>query len=238
MHLITTLTKSNFELRNKEYIECFDRNNSNKYIKSSTVLSEDVKVRSLFINTKTKLTHTQSRPNFRTIVDYANSNLNPGRTVIITNADIYYDNTLKHINFNNDYAYCLTRWHKYTEEGDWEHAKLGACHDTWILQTPIILDNIDFGMGILGCDSRFTYQCAEAGYKIINPSFLIKCYHLHVSNIRTWRRQDILCGNYAGIDPTYKIEYLKNKTFYFNGKVVNGKYSATDYNYNYFKEDL
>jgi hypothetical protein len=231
MNIITTLLKSKSEERNNEYIDCFKNNDKNKYIKSITILSEDKKVQTLIKNTKIKLVFIDTRPTFRIIIDYINNNFSINETIILTNADIYFDDTLQYINFNKEYAYCLTRWHKYTTDGEWTHAILGACHDTWILKTPIIIDNIDFGLGVLGCDSRFSYQTFDAGYLPINPSHLIKCYHLHVSNLRIWRRENILCGNYLGIDPTKKVEYIKENIFTYNGQILRGKYTTTEYDY-------
>jgi hypothetical protein len=236
MHLITTLSKSNSEERNNEYLTCLKNNNQNKYIKSITVLSEDKNVQTLTNNiSKVKLITTDSRPTFRIIVDYINNNFSIGDIIIISNSDIYYDDSLKHVKFDKNYAYCLTRWHKNSTKDNWYHGVFPASHDTWILKVPIVVDNVDFYIGILGCDSRFSYQLFETDYLPINPSYLIKCYHLHCSNIRTWKCEDILCGDYLGIKPCNEIKYISNRLFKYSGIRENGEYHQTKHIYNFSK---
>lgn len=237
MHIITSFSKSGSEERNKEYSLCFEKNNDNKFIKSITVLSEDVRVEPIINYSKVKFEKLKARPTFRNIIDYVNNNIDDNETVIITNADIYFDNTLQHVNFDKEYAYCLTRWHKYTEEDDFIYEVIPACHDTWILKTPIIVDDIDFHMGVLGCDSRLSYQFFESGYLPINPSYKVKCYHMHVSNIRTWKRENILCGDYLGVKPTNVVKYSQANLFKYNGKIVRGIYKASSYVYSFDKKN-
>jgi hypothetical protein len=250
MNIITTLAYSDSDLRNQEYIDCLNINSNNEYIKSITVLSENSNVQNLITGIDVNLELTNIRPTFRTMVDYANNNFNNDEIVIITNSDIFFDDTLRYVDFDFDYAYCLTRWSKATKEAEWIHTAqecnnaiwVGACHDTWILRTPIIINDIDYVLGRLGCDSRFAYQIFEAGYLTINPSFLIKCYHLHLSNKRTREindKKNTLCGLYAGITPNDKIEYIKDNLFIFNGKIINKKFQfSSHYDYIFSKKKV
>jgi len=230
MHLITTLSKSSSDERNNEYITCLKNNNQNKHIKSITILSEDKNIQTLTNNIyKAKTIITETRPTFKIIVDYINNNFSTGDIIIISNSDIYYNDSLKYVNFDKNYAYCLTRWHKDKVQDDWFHGGFPASHDTWILKVPIIVNDINFYMGVLGCDSRFSYQLFKNKYFTINPSYLIKCYHFHISQVRTWKDEDILCGDYLGIKPCSKIEYIPGKIFKYSGSRINGIYFQTQH---------
>jgi hypothetical protein len=155
--------------------------------------------------------------------------------VLFTNADIYFDNSLQFIKFDRNYAYCLTRTNEIISNGQliYRHETYGynfpiwGC-DSWILKTPIIVSDVDFCMGVLGCDPVLAFRFLESGYLPINPSFLIKCYHLHNSLSRTWTEKDKLIGNYLSIKSLNEIKYLPENLYKANIKLVNDKFIDTE----------
>ncbi|MFA5248898.1 MAG: hypothetical protein WC415_06850 [Patescibacteria group bacterium] len=239
MHLITTFFKSNSENRNEEYYSCLKNNSNNKFIKSINILSEDIGIKNITEYDKVNFVNINTKPTFRNLIDYANEHIMYNEIVIISNADIYFDDTLECVTFEKDYAYCLSRWHTLSNNDNWFHEKISACYDTWILKTPIIVEDVDFCMGVAGCDSRISYQFFKSGYLPINPSFLIKCYHLHISNLRTWDMKDILCGEFLGIDPSDIIQYLPSAlSKYTVSKNIKNKIKQSNTTYDFFKKNV
>jgi hypothetical protein len=233
MHLFTSFCKSNSESRNVEYIECLKRNNDNRYIKSITVFSEDKDIEQLIEFNKINFVRIDSRPTFRFIIDYINNNIDKNEIVLISNSDIYFDESLQFVKFDKDYAYCLTRTNELIVDGIITHKHENVNHgsDVWILKTPIITDNADFYMGIAGCDPIMAYNFLESGYTPINPSFLIKCYHLHNSKIRTWTIYTQLLGTYLAIYPSNEITFKNDSIYSFIANRINHNIIFSEYNY-------
>jgi hypothetical protein len=59
--------------------------------------------------------------------------------------------------------------------------------DTWVFYgNPRIRTELEYGMGIAGCDNRLAYDIQAHGYNVVNPSHSIKTFHLHNSNVRNY----------------------------------------------------
>lgn len=233
VHIITTFCLSKSEKRNFEYIECLKKNNDNTHIKSITILSEDENIKSLVDYERVNFVKVVERPTFKSIINYINYNTNKNETVLITNADIYFDDSLQFIRFDKNYAYCLTRIEETVINGQTIYIceDRDYSYDTWILKTPIIVDDIDFNMGVFGCDSVIAFRFLEHGYLPINPSLLIKCYHLHDSEVRTWDKKDQLLGNYLAIKRSNEVKYIHENLYKCNIKLINGECVATEKDY-------
>jgi len=115
---------------------------------------------------------------------------------IITNSDIFFDD-LSLIKIEQGVCYALSRY-DYHIDGSTTPFLRPDSQDTWIFYgCPKIRTQIDYGMGMAGCDNRLAHDLSQQGLTIKNPSYSIKTYHYHDSNIR----------NYLGIDetPTYRV---------------------------------
>ena len=43
----------------------------------------------------------------------------------------------------------------------------------------------DFPLGVPRCDNKLLFELQEAGYRILNPAFSIKAFHVHKKQART-----------------------------------------------------
>ncbi|MCK9557031.1 MAG: hypothetical protein M0R50_03190 [Candidatus Cloacimonetes bacterium] len=106
----------------------------------------------------------------------------PADISIISNSDIYFDETIgliKDLDLSNT-CIALTRHEVYEE--NLSAMEIGGAHsqDTWIVQgKPLILESSDWPMGIWQCDSKIAYELENAGYRLINPCYSIISHHLH-----------------------------------------------------------
>jgi len=115
---------------------------------------------------------------------------------VITNSDIFFDD-LSLINIEQGVCFALSRY-DYHIDGSTTPFLRADSQDTWIFYgNPKIRTQIDYGMGMAGCDNRLANDLSQQGLTIKNPSHSIKTYHYHDSNIR----------NYLGEDetPVYRV---------------------------------
>ena len=162
------------------------------------------------------------RPTYSDFINYINANLNPDDIHIIANTDIYFDKNievLKHINLKNT-CLALSRW----DTADTIKPKLyyrSDSQDVWVFKGPIKPElKADFPLGVPGCDNRLLYLLKEAGYRVLNPAFSIKAFHIHKG-----QREVVYTAadNLYNILPPYRYKYPHNlygywKTLYFNYK--------------------
>ena len=60
--------------------------------------------------------------------------------------------------------------------------------DTWVFNGNERLDfvqDINFTMGLAGCDNRLAFELQKAGFEVLNPSRSVYSFHLHNTPIRT-----------------------------------------------------
>jgi hypothetical protein len=140
--------------------------------------------------------------------------------IIIANSDIFFDNSIENLYVSNAAVerkvYCLLRF-EYTNSDKAKCNIFGngtSCsQDTWIFHTNYnILPHhnklFNFQLGILGCDNHITYLFCALGFKIYNEPFLIKTYHNHASNFRTYDNATRIPGHYMLVKP---LLYINNK---------------------------
>lgn len=123
----------------------------------------------------------------------------------IINTDIYFDHTINNIwNINlTDVCLALLRYEssiKYalgdrTVKEPFIENLSGVSQDAWVFKIEDInnrifdettLANLNFNLGLLGCDNIFAYELSLLNWRLINPVFSIRVLHLHESNIRSY----------------------------------------------------
>lgn len=156
-------------------------------------------------------------------------NVEPNVIVAYMNADIYLDDTIGHV-FGldmRDKLLALLRWD--TDEKGTEPVIFGPysdSQDTWILLSDSIhararagsIDyaRFDYELGRAGCDNRFTADMLAARFMILNPADTIKTLHIHKSDVRDYKKSDIIPSPYyvypssCGIQDTNVIEQYKD----------------------------
>ena len=190
--------------RIEEYKKCFDINMAHESIECIHVMydmSKDDNENILYSYLEENgaiITKVNGRATFGYFFNEANR-LYPNQKVIVSNADIYFDETLNLLlDYNLDKIFiALTRYDKkggkfQVRSRPFRGGKPDpTAQDTWIFETPVIISGSErICLGVVGCDPAIAYKAAKAGYKVINCSYEIKCYHVHGSQIRHYRCKD------------------------------------------------
>jgi hypothetical protein len=181
-----------------EYAYCLRKNLENPAIQKVCLFIEDdyeayVKSVNPILLTHAKLQpiRHQKRVTFLEMFAFANANFAHGTLIAIGNADIYFDASLdKLAGFNMTGAFiALSRAYDVTGElalVECDHNRWCDSQDAWIVSTPVSIANCDFGLGVRGCDNRLIFEARTAGYRVIDPVTVIKSYHVHASQYRTY----------------------------------------------------
>ena len=146
----------------------------------------------------------QDRPTFGQTFELANK-LYPDSVVIVANADIFFNTTLKklkHIKWDNTFL-ALTRW---DVDHNWSFVRVTNefSQDVWIFKTPLKpFIKSHFQLGKLFCDNAIAYWAVKSGLRVLNPSLTVQACHLHWSGIRHYTCQtDYPLQEMLGIKPT------------------------------------
>lgn len=145
--------------------------------------------------------------------------LNLNGYIVFCNSDIFFDKTIlnirKSILSKEKSVYTLLRFEYKNEK------KLGYCklfnhpktgmprndsQDTWIYHTTqfqynkLMMKELDFQLGMPGCDNKITFILTKYGYTCYNEPWNIKTYHYHMTNIRNYKPQQRINPPYLIID--------------------------------------
>jgi len=208
--LITVLYNETVRARAGEYIACMERNLNHSAIDTIHVLydtSKDDDTNRILNYLKSKnitIDYVEGRPTFGTLFELANQ-CYPNCRVIISNADIYFNKTLRALDeydFTNKFL-ALTRWDVINNRGSLQLFRPRNRHDriirtgvvqsqdTWIFSTPIQkFQNEDMRLGTMGCDTFLAYQVQLSDMQLINPCLTIQCCHMHLSKHRNYNPKE------------------------------------------------
>lgn len=203
--LITSLYNETNPRRIQEYLTCLEHNLDHPAIKHIHVLydisgPQDVACGPIWDflhmshNKRITIEKIKGRPSFGHCFAVANT-LYPNETILLTNADIYFNETLdllSDVDMTNRF-FVLTRWnvapngslHQYYTN----KIKRVDSNDTWIFKTPFnALKADDILLGTPHCDIYLMYRALQTKLRVHNPCLTIQCAHLHLSNIRHYKR--------------------------------------------------
>ena len=217
MILITSYYLSNNIERQNEINQCLINNVNNKFIKYIILLNDKIydinfitrnkkKIKQIIINTKEN--QTKNRLYFNNAIEYINNNCY-GEIIILSNSDIYFDNTLSHVPEDDmeNKIYCLLRYDQ-KEDGTKDIFRhydepRSDSQDSWIFKAPLNVDlqQVNFSFGTLGCDNIFANILFNHNYKLSNPSYDIITTHLHNFPERNYSEDERIHGNYCLIKP-------------------------------------
>lgn len=138
--------------------------------------------------------------------------------VILSNNDIYYNDTIKHIptllhrKFQNQpkKAGCLLRWELPRDKNSKPYLLqrnkqvVKYCQDTWFFYSediksiaPQRFENSNFPLGVLGCDNRIAYVFHKIfQFRTFNTPNMIQSYHNHRTEIRYYDKKNVIKGPY------------------------------------------
>jgi hypothetical protein len=217
MILITTYYKSKNENRQKEIDTCLRKNNENIYIEKIYLLNNEIYDLSYFGNKIVQIIISKDKDyilKFNDAINFINNNLK-NKICILSNSDIYFNESLSKINNKNLGCRDFFALLRYDEDIN-GNIKIFTRHDfprddsqdSWIFKSPlnVDLDELGFSFRTLGCDSIFSSIVHESNFKVTNPSLDIITIHLHLSNYRTYTSNNIIHGKYCLIKPCYLNE--------------------------------
>jgi hypothetical protein len=217
MILITSYYLSNNIERQNEINQCLINNVNNKFIKTIILLNDKIydinfitrnkkKIKQIIINTKEN--QTKNRLYFNNAIEYINNNFY-GDIIILSNSDIYFDNTLSHVPEDDmeNKIYCLLRYDQ-KEDGTKDIFRhydepRSDSQDSWIFKAPLNIDlqQVNFSFGTLGCDNIFANVLFNHDFMLSNPSYDIITTHLHNCPERNYNEDERIHGNYCLIKP-------------------------------------
>ncbi len=200
LHLITMLYNETNPRRIQEYKTCLENNLRHSSIASIHVLYDTLKDdgrNEMLAYLKTRnvsISYIRGRPSFISCFELANA-MFPASKVMLTNADIYFNDTLKILESYSlqDKFLAITRKEvgadgrlSYMRGNAYRGREEGSA-DTWIFQTPIpLFERQDILLGTVFCEIELNYQVDKLGLAVINPYFTIDCLHVHLTPQRHW----------------------------------------------------
>lgn len=189
--------------RDKELKECLKRNVGNRIIDEIYLISDDDN----FDVPERCTVLVGPRPTYDDYFRMVNQYASTDDISIISNADIFFDKSIGlSTKIGENDCYALSRW-DILEGNKMEHHNFGWSQDAWIFRGKIkSMRPCGFYLGIAGCDNSIAYWLMDAGYDLTNPSFHIKAYHLHLSNIRYYKEADKIPPPYHFVFPTQIIK--------------------------------
>lgn len=193
MNLFVNYYRDSDPRRQEEIDHCLSMNAMCPHIRAVVVLKE----KDVPLNLKNVYTITvEGRPTFDTFFEVVNAFSSESDVNIISNADIYMDNTITLVkNIEEGKVLCLSKW----EADSGKHMEItGDSADTWIFRGHMNI-KAPFQMGKCGVDNRLAWEFANAGYEASNPSKTIKTWHVHSSGVRHYSRDNR--NDY--VDPPY-----------------------------------
>ena len=209
--------------RAEEIFECLKMNANNKYIHKIHLLNEQI-----YTQQELKLTNIQmekivqtnigKRLEYRDVFKYIEEQEIIGYHVII-NSDIMLDGSIGNLYVSDIHShkkmFALLRYE--LNKKDPSKSQLFGfrfdSQDTWIFHSnfPIGKDQqkiFNFQFGKPGCDNKMIYLMNILGYEVINDPSFIKTYHNHASQVRRYKKEDVISKPWGVIVPS-NIHYSK-----------------------------
>lgn len=186
--LFTSFYQDRNPVRQRELEVCIVMNLKNIHIDKIYVFLEGKKEDFKILNDPKIEVIESIRPTYRMFFDTANKVVGPEDISIISNTDIFFDDTLTQIRSEKMNGKCLalSRYH-YNPNGDIILHNEKFSQDVWIFKGKIRpIEYCDFHMGIRGCDNRIAYEIHKAGYLMKNPAYSIRTIHYHISESRNY----------------------------------------------------
>ncbi|QDV69529.1 hypothetical protein Poly24_32450 [Rosistilla carotiformis] len=192
--------------RREEINECLRRNLAEDVIGEVCLFLENTDSPQQHNKLRTRTIH--SRPLYKDFFVWARELCGgDSNTVVICNSDIYFDSSLAALGRQLLPGQCvaLSRWN-VRAGGSPALFDRNDAQDSWIFRGPPrdIVD--DFPIGVPRCDNRMMYELRRAGYRVINPAFSVRSYHLHAGQREEYDQTNLS----AFVDPPYQYIWPHN----------------------------
>ena len=173
--------------RQAEIDACFQRNldcpwvtKLHNLVESYTVVPEWLELHPKYVERR-----IEGRLTYAHAIDYGNQDL-IGQSVCLMNADTFVDAESPWFQIrelSTNVILCQTR-HELRESGelqmepDYLHTWGRNTQDAWVWKSPIVVPNVDFELGRLGCDNAIAHRFKSAGYVTVNRGSQLKVGHI------------------------------------------------------------
>jgi hypothetical protein len=183
VNLYTSFYQDKDAKRQKELLYCLKQNIQNPLIDNIFLIVEgEVK---LPVSDKLIIVNAE-RPTYRNFFDLVNDTVTSANSIsVVANSDIYFNDTLAHLDIKERQCVALSRWDKRKDGLRLHNERFSQ--DTWIFKGKI--RNVrfcDFYLGIPGCDNRIAYELNRAGYRLFNPATKIQSIHYHQTDLHNY----------------------------------------------------
>lgn len=169
--------------RERELLYCLQHNVDNPKINRIMLFCEGV----LPINSEKITVLGRCRPTYKMMFDAVNTYCQSETEIsIVSNTDIYFDDSLSKIQLLQKQCLALSRWDvKPGKEPKLHNERFSQ--DVWVFVGKVRKVRFcDFFLGIPGCDNRIAWELSQAGYRLFNPASVVKVYHYHPSDLHTY----------------------------------------------------
>jgi len=224
IRLFTTLYDEQDPVRRAEYRRCIEKNIACQAIEQIIVFCEGGEV-VLPEDKKICVQVTLKRPTYRDYFDLIAIMANEHDISVVSNTDIFFDHQLKlftHWWMPQDTVFALSRWDLKNNARPrlYDH---NDSQDAWIFRGLPRDVYGNFPVGTPRCDNRIAAEFAKAGYSVLNPSFSLRCYHVHESPPRPYLESE----HSEKIPPPYKYVWPHNLFGLFRTLTHNLKHSES-----------
>jgi len=205
--------------RAKEVRQCLKNNMACPYIDKIVLLNEsDLKYEWSGAKGSEKIVQEilKTRLTYRDLLKYTYDKVPPNTIVIYANADIYCNDTLRHLYSVSleDKLFALLRWDEQESADDLKiFGPRPDSQDAWICLSDSVKsrdwkwDTFSYKLGTAGCDNRFTGDMFGMRFAVSNPCHTIQTVHVHKTAIRNYNPTDIVPARmYMYVHPCAIVE--------------------------------
>ena len=122
----------------------------------------------------------EGRPTFNELFKLSKQYLNDINCYC--NSDIYFTDLTRIKQIKPNECFAITR------EDLINNPNGPGSQDAWCFRGEIKPIEVNFTMGMWGCDNRLAHEIKKAGYEIKNPAMSVKLVHLHKEDKRNYTR--------------------------------------------------
>lgn len=185
-YLFTTYYQARSSERQAEYDYCIDKNKSAGFDKIFIHVENNKDFDLAYNKFGAEVINIDRRPTFRDFFDFLSAEKFNDSINVVANTDIFFLN-MKQINENlprlqkGKSCFALARYEYKTNTPSRLRDRPDS-QDSWIFNGNEKLDlvqNINFTMGVAGCDNRLAFELQKAGFEVLNPSRSVYSFHLH-----------------------------------------------------------
>ena len=214
--------------RHREIMTCLERNIACPLIDHVLLLNEQ-EYPELPVSPKIKLASLGHRLTYYDVFQAILKYVPAGDFVIISNSDIWFNQTLKYLwrigIVERQLFLALLRWEDKGDEKATLFGPRSDSQDTWILARDSVTfepteEELGFPFGKSGCDNAVALVMMRKKFLVVNPAYTIKTFHLHATNIRNYDPRDVLYRPfYLYVDPTAIQPYIVSRDINTHGKL-------------------